>query len=326
MATYNGEKYIREQLESIGRQNLLPCELVVTDDGSTDATLALVGEYARAAPFPVRIHRNSERLGYADNFLKAASLCEGDLIAFCDQDDIWMEQKLSTCAGFFADPEVLLAIHSSRTLTPNGRYGPEYPRFHRTGVRGPRDPFDNRPGFSMVIRREVIMLADNTQRPERLWSHDHWIWFLAASAGAVATVARPLVIYRQHGNNAFGAPSNQSILLQAQSAIATLEYDTSAEFEEKCSQKLRTIAELTPDRAGRLIETAQQLERRAALHRTRTRIYARESGFLRRARTWARIFLQGGYWPDGTRTRLGPKAGLKDLVFGVTGAHRWNAD
>ena len=97
MATYNGSKYLREQLDSLAAQTLPPCELVVTDDGSTDDTLGILDRFRRRAPFPVHLHRNEQRLGYRDNFLKAAQLCSGELIAFCDQDDVWMPDKLLSC-------------------------------------------------------------------------------------------------------------------------------------------------------------------------------------------------------------------------------------
>src|SRR4051794_37441524 len=101
MATYNGDRYIREQLDSLARQNLLPFELVVTDDGSSDGTLDILKAFSERAPFPVRIFRNPTRLGYEENFLKAASLCNGDVISFCDQDDIWVDRKLEVCALMF---------------------------------------------------------------------------------------------------------------------------------------------------------------------------------------------------------------------------------
>src|SRR5664280_13480 len=95
MATYNGERFIREQLDSLARQTYLPCELIVSDDGSTDRTLEIVEDFAKSAPFSVRAYRNEQNLGYADNFLKAASLCDGEWIAFCDQDDVWFDNKLA---------------------------------------------------------------------------------------------------------------------------------------------------------------------------------------------------------------------------------------
>ena len=86
----------REQLADLAAQSVLPAELVVCDDGSTDDTLAILERFAITAPFPVRVHRNSERLGYRANFLKCAGLCRSDLIAFCDQDDRWAPRKIET--------------------------------------------------------------------------------------------------------------------------------------------------------------------------------------------------------------------------------------
>ena len=82
LATYNGERWIREQLNSLTNQSLLPYELVISDDNSGDRTLDVVEQFAAAAPFPVRIARNDNRLGFADNFINALRHCTGDAVAF----------------------------------------------------------------------------------------------------------------------------------------------------------------------------------------------------------------------------------------------------
>jgi glycosyltransferase involved in cell wall biosynthesis len=82
MATFNGEKFLRDQLNSLSRQTHLPDELVVTDDCSTDQTVTVLKKFQSEAPFVVRLSVNEHRLGYAENFLRAASQCMGDLIAF----------------------------------------------------------------------------------------------------------------------------------------------------------------------------------------------------------------------------------------------------
>ena len=69
MATFNGKKFILDQLESIRKQTVLPCELVVCDDGSTDGTIDIIEKFSKSAPFPVRWYLNENNLGYADNFL-----------------------------------------------------------------------------------------------------------------------------------------------------------------------------------------------------------------------------------------------------------------
>src|SRR5690242_9734869 len=116
MATYNGDRFLQEQLDSVARQTLLPCELVACDDGSTDGTLDILHQFAAKAPFPVHVHQNQARLGYGPNFLRAASLCSGELLAFCDQDDVWLEQKLQKCAAVLSRPRNVLVIHSAEVV------------------------------------------------------------------------------------------------------------------------------------------------------------------------------------------------------------------
>src|SRR5271168_1256902 len=89
MCTYNGAAYLEEQLESLALQSFPPEELVVCDDVSTDATPQILDDFARRAPFSVRIVKNSANVGYRRNFEQAIGLCQGEVIALSDQDDFW---------------------------------------------------------------------------------------------------------------------------------------------------------------------------------------------------------------------------------------------
>lgn len=324
MATYNGEKYLREQLDSIARQDLLPLELVITDDGSTDATLQIVDDFARHAPFPVRNFRNDTRLGFADNFLKAASLCQGDLIAFCDQDDIWMENKLSICAALFRDPRVSLAIHSARIITPSGQQAGYFPGFSTTKMLSPStcDPFAHVHGFAMVVRKYLLHISDNSRRPSRFYGHDHWLWFLAAGAGRIATIADVLTLYRQHGSNAFGAPRARSLLQRAKNFAGTFDYNRNAELELDCARLLREAADRNPEYAHRLERSAEMFELQSKLHSIRNRIYSRESTLFGRASAFMHILALAGYLPGRSKTRLGLRDAAKDLVIGIPAGNR----
>jgi len=93
MTTYNGEKYIREQLDSILAQTENDFEVVICDDTSNDSTLSILKEYENKDS-RFRIYENEKNLGYRENFNKAVSLCKGDFIAFSDQDDIWLPNHL----------------------------------------------------------------------------------------------------------------------------------------------------------------------------------------------------------------------------------------
>src|SRR5947208_14214106 len=95
MCTYNGERFLKEQLESLAAQTRQPDELVVCDDRSTDSTPHIVEAFARAAPFPVRLEVNDRCLGSTKNFEHAILRCTGALIALSDQDDVWHPEKLA---------------------------------------------------------------------------------------------------------------------------------------------------------------------------------------------------------------------------------------
>ncbi len=134
IASYNGGDNLAVQLQSLADQSLLPIEVIVTDDGSTDNTVEVVQRFAETARFPVTIHKNSRRLGFADNFLHAASLCRGEWIAFCDQDDVWRSNKLARCAELLADTEVLVCSHTGDVWDGSKMNGQKYPNFDTTQV------------------------------------------------------------------------------------------------------------------------------------------------------------------------------------------------
>ena len=102
LASYNGERYIAEQLDSIARQTRLPDELIISDDASTDSTPAIVHEFAQRVPFPVRFLQH-ERLGSTGNFELAIAACQGDIIFLCDQDDVWYPNKIEVIEAVFVN-------------------------------------------------------------------------------------------------------------------------------------------------------------------------------------------------------------------------------
>ena len=101
LCTYNGAKYIREQVESILNQTMPVDEIVVCDDGSTDHTLSIIESLRESTKTDIRIHRNETNLGVCANFQKAVDLCNGDIIFLSDQDDVWHGDKVETVVGYF---------------------------------------------------------------------------------------------------------------------------------------------------------------------------------------------------------------------------------
>jgi glycosyltransferase involved in cell wall biosynthesis len=223
MATFDGERFLAEQLESLARQTVTPHELVVRDDGSRDGTLSLLAAFEADSPFPVRIEPGEKRLGFADSFLAAAASCTGDLIAFCDQDDLWLPRKLERCRAAFDAEEVLVVLHTStivdERLVPTGQ---RYPDVGEDRVVAPlaSDPWLAVRGMSMAVDSRVVRLADPARRPPSHYlagapmHHDEWVYAIGSSLGAVSLIAEPLALYRQHGANVAGAPAGLTARLR----------------------------------------------------------------------------------------------------------------
>lgn len=121
LCTYNGERFLQIQLDSLAAQTILPGELLICDDASTDSTLRILEGFSKTAPFPVRIYLNKMNLGYVKNFEKAISLCANEIIFLCDQDDYWESKKIESVLNTFeSEPDVGMVLHSFRKIDSDG--------------------------------------------------------------------------------------------------------------------------------------------------------------------------------------------------------------
>jgi glycosyltransferase involved in cell wall biosynthesis len=111
LATFNGEEFLAEQLQSIRGQRRLPNEMLVVDDASSDRTWEMLHEFQRTAPFEVTLFQNAVRQGPKASFLRAMDACRSEAIAFCDQDDMWREDKLAVCEDILAKRGARLVVH-----------------------------------------------------------------------------------------------------------------------------------------------------------------------------------------------------------------------
>lgn len=206
LATYRGADHLREQLDSLAAQTELPAELVVSDDNSPDDTLAILGDFARGAPFEVRILPKHDRLGFSDNFLHAAEHCRSPLIMFCDQDDKWLPHKLASSRRRLAQDDAAIVLH---TLTLADIQ--MHPFGHLTqGITQSAtyealeiEPYLCGYGNTMMFRSELLRMVSRSQRPPcdgRILSHDTWIYTLAAATGRVSHMSESCILYRQGEN------------------------------------------------------------------------------------------------------------------------------
>ncbi len=216
MCTYNGARYLREQLESLAGQRRLPDELVVCDDGSADGTVALLEEFAAKSPFPVRLVHNPENLGYRRNFAQAITLCIGEVIALADQDDLWYPEKLHRLeqifqqhpgiGGVFSDGDIIddRSRPVGRTLWQSFLFGREDQERFRTGHAV--DALLRRnvvTGMAFALRRSAF---DELPEIPASWVHDGWLAILLAVRSGIYACRERLVGYRVHGEQQLGTP------------------------------------------------------------------------------------------------------------------------
>jgi glycosyltransferase involved in cell wall biosynthesis len=213
LCTYNGARFLEEQLASLQSQERLPDELVVCDDRSTDKTVQLLEAFARNAPFPVRIHVNPVNLGSSRNFDRAMRLCAGNVIALCDQDDVWHSARLSTCAGaFHNDSQLGLVFSNGHLIDEKGAQipGELWDKFtFDSSIRERIKHGDMLPlvryrfvtGATIMFRahlREHICPAAGE------WLHDGWIAACVACLAGVGFLDQPLIRYRIHAQQQVG--------------------------------------------------------------------------------------------------------------------------
>jgi len=203
VATYNGEKYVGLQLDSIIQQTHRNIEVIVVDDCSTDNTYSVLKKYAEDYP-NIKIFANETNAGYVKNFEKGMLLAKGNYIALSDQDDIWELDKIAILLREIGDHEI---IYSNSALIDS-----EGNSLHKT-TSDVRRQFGYSdclmyaigawaPGHAMLITRDLV----NRCLPfPNIVTHDFWLGFIATTKGPLKFISKPLVNYRQHDSNVFGS-------------------------------------------------------------------------------------------------------------------------
>lgn len=212
MATYNGEKYLREQLDSILQQTYRNFELIVVDDASTDETLSILYEYS-ALDDRIHIFSAEKNIGLVANFERGLRLARGEFIALSDQDDIFRKDKIELLlATLKAHPKRDLVLSDLSLIDENGnkiansmwRYSKLKPKQGKPLQRLLYANFAT--GCAMMFTHRLLELA--IPFPPDCIVHDWWLAVVATSskAGGMCLVEEQLTAYRQHGSNVLGVP------------------------------------------------------------------------------------------------------------------------
>lgn len=282
LCTHNGARFVQEQLRSILSQTVLPTQIVISDDASSDETLAIVrAVLAGVSGIHVDIMHNPIALGVVANFQQAVTACTGDLVALCDQDDVWHPDRLAVAATRFEASEALTLVHSDARLVDEVGAPLGHSLFMALGISArEREEAASGDELAVLLRRNLVTGATamfsrravSAAVPfAELWVHDEWLAMIAASIGEGELLDVQLVDYRQHSGNQIGVqrlsltgklgrvlePRNGRNVYLANRAALVLE-------------RLEALgAEVRPDALARVREKLEHLTVRAGYSRNR---------------------------------------------------------
>lgn len=266
LCTYQGARYLHEQLESLLAQTRLPDEIIAFDDASNDGTLAQLNAFAeRAAERGIRISisRNASNLGYVKNFTQALLATRCELVFLCDQDDVWHQDKLSRFVEEFVQRPALLMLHSDADLVDANGVSMQNTLFNAFEVsRSELDAIHRGDAFEVLFKRNVATGATMAIRRSVIekgfevpqgWIHDEWLAMVAATQGCVDCLESATIDYRQHGNNQVGARTRGIIERITGGGISR------AEFMARMLMRTQSLMEQATAGSIQLSEEAMQM-------------------------------------------------------------------
>lgn len=225
LATYNGEKFVADQIRSILEQTHKNIRLIIRDDGSTDGTRAVLEFFSRQYPEKVILLPQEQNLGIRGNFSKLMEHAEGDYVMFSDQDDIWLPEKIAKTLDKMKraerehGPHRPLLVHTDLIVTDKNLNTLHQSYWTLSRLR----PVKCRTLSEMLVQNNVTgctmminnhLLKASLPIPRECIMHDWWVALVAAAFGHIDTVSESTMLYRQHGNNAIGASLKKKSLWQ----------------------------------------------------------------------------------------------------------------
>ena len=211
LCTYNGAKYILEQLDSIVRQTVPPTQIVISDDGSIDGTLEKADKFLSDKKINYILCTNKNNHGVTSNFMNAMKACTEDIIFTSDQDDYWMPNKAEKMLRAYEDNPTALVVFSNGELVDINMNLLNCDIWKAVGITPQRCKEGNWfhyllknclvTGACMSLRRELLNDVDEIPKE---WLHDGWLTWAAVIHNGLVPLSEKLIKYRQHGNNVVG--------------------------------------------------------------------------------------------------------------------------
>ena len=215
MATYNGEKYLKNQIESILKQTYLNWTLYIGDDGSTDSTKTIIDYYAINYTNIVKVDTGTQNLGAKRRFMTLLESVQADYYMFSDQDDVWLENKIEISLNKIkseetANPNRPVVVHTDLIVTDENLSHIHESFWKRSKIKPDvlnnvnyLGVFNCATGCTMIFNNHAKNVS--LPMPDVAPMHDWWVTINTAKNGIIATVETPTILYRQHLSNVVGA-------------------------------------------------------------------------------------------------------------------------
>ncbi|MBQ1472698.1 MAG: glycosyltransferase family 2 protein [Lachnospiraceae bacterium] len=284
LATYNGAAYLRELLDSLENQTRVNFRVWIHDDGSRDETIDIINEYCNRAPDRYALVDGPKGLGSKRSFLYLLEQVEADYYFFCDQDDVWLPDKVQTLLdalvghslgderplAAFCDMKVVdgkLNVLCESFLDYMGRSGTQT-RFSQILIDNPAA------GCSMAFNRALRDRCLPLPNADNIEMHDAWVMMMAAVYGEICFVPSPLVLYRQHGDNVLGAATESRLQKVLRNIEGFLSGSLARQKRNFFATSRRLAAEVLtrediPDEVRRVLEGYLDLEKHSRRYRIR---------------------------------------------------------
>ena len=302
MATYNGAKYIQEQLQSFAHQTRQPDELIITDDCSTDRTEAIIREFAKTAPFTVEFHRNEKNLGYCGNFNAALMNTTGDLVFLSDQDDVWFPEKIEHMIDVSESNPGALVVMNDAALTDGLLNEVGLTKVGQIRSAGfSTDSFVM--GCCCAVRRHLLDLC--LPIPAGVKGHDNWLVHFADGLNAKVVDETVLQYYRRHESNESHFIANRTNKVTRFKALlhtikGSLSQSSAGQRRAGLKQLqifadgVRDAKENAPEHyKTKLAELEKRYRQRAGI--TELRLAVVEKPFFSRVLAASNLLIRGGY-------------------------------
>lgn len=223
LATFNGGEYLQELLDSLERQTYKDWRLIVSDDCSSDNTIEILENFRRNSSHDVEIHINKNPFGKAKkNFFHLIQLVNNEYAMFCDQDDVWLDNKIDSCMELMKETErkygsdIPILIHTDLSVVDeqlktidNSFY--HYSRYNLDFSLGHSLILNTTVGCTVLMNRKLISMAKRNCNIDRVLMHDSWVTLIATTFGISEFVNKSTILYRQHIGNSVGAPNANNI-------------------------------------------------------------------------------------------------------------------